>query len=257
MKFKYRYIIFIAFGLFCSLGLARFGFMQNELHTNKLKLVVSSSKTTYLLGEVVPFSIELTNGSGGEVIIENTVDPVYGSLKFYVSNESKSINYEYMNPKWGIREVNSFVEMKENEKITNSKNVLSKLKSNTEVEYFFQKAGVYNLRVSYQIRYARETKPVLIESNPIQITIEEPVGEDLEVWNKIKDNGDIAYFLQEGEFNIPSYKMKEREKLRQEVEQLLIAHPNSFYAKPFKQSLEKFQVIEEKRKAYLEKIKQP
>jgi hypothetical protein len=79
----------------------------------------------------------------------------------------------------------------------------------------------------------------------------------LEVWYRIKDNGDIGYFLQEGEIVRGRYhKPEERAKFQQEVERLLNQYPNSFYAQSLRQSLDKFKANEEKRKASLEKMKQ-
>ncbi len=253
---KYRFFVLIGLGLTCFLGLATFGFMQTEQQDSKLKLVVNSSKNTYLVGEVIPLSIALTNQSEEELFLENTIDPIYGSLKFYVSNDDGSIRYEYMNPKWGILEVNSFVRIEPDEKITNSKTLLAKINSDRSATYFFQKPGKYNLKVSYQIRYAKNPSNVLIESEPVQITIEEPVGEDLEVWNKIKDDGNFAYLIQEGDIRIPDYKPEERGKFLEKVEQIINQYPNSFYARSLTQSLDKFQAAEAKRQETMQKLKQ-
>ena len=97
-----------------------------------------------------------------------------------------------------------------------------------------------------------------LESDPITLLIQEPVGEDLEVWNRIKNSGEIAYFIQEGDIAIPGYKKEEREKLRLEIEQIINDYPDSFYAESLRQSMAKFQANEAKRQESLQKIqKQP
>ena len=111
---------------------------------------------------------------------------------------------------------------------------------------------MYYLKVWASI--IKNEESTTIESEPIKITIEEPADEDLEVWNKIKNNGDFAYFIQEGDIRIPVYKMEERAKFQQEVEQILIDYPNSFYATSLRQSLDKFKANEAKRQELLQKI---
>jgi hypothetical protein len=95
-----------------------------------------------------------------------------------------------------------------------------------------------------------------VESEPIKIVINEPVGEDLEVWNKIKDNGNFAYFIQEDEIRIPSFKPDEREKFSKEFEQIINQYPNSLYTQSFRLSLDRFQAAEAKRQESMQKLKQ-
>ena len=253
---KYKNILIIAFGAFCFLVLASFDFAYIKGESkNEIQLVASSSKDTYLLGEVIPLVVEVNNLTGKEIVLTDTLDPIYGSLKLYVSNENKTIEYQYMNPKSGILDVSGFIKIKAGEKRSNSVQVLAKLRSYNQAEYFFDSAGTYYLQASYQIQLIGQTKPIEIKSEPIKITINEPKGEDLEVWNKIKDNGDFAYFIQEGEILIPIYKTEERAKFQQEVEQILIDYPNSFYATSLRQSLDKFKASEAKRLEFQEKMK--
>jgi len=63
--------------------------------------------------------------------------------------------------------------------------------------------------------------PKFVDSEPIAITVEEPIGEDLEVWNRIKNDGKFAFFIQ--------------------VEDILQKYPRSIYAAPLRRSLEKFE----------------
>lgn len=254
---KYKNILVAALGMFCFLALTSFSFSYLKVDSkNEIEIAVSSPKDTYLLGEAIPLLIEVKNLTGKEIDLIDTLDPIYGSLKLYVSDENKNVKYQYMNPKSGILDVSGFIKIKVNEKRSNSIQVLARLKSYDQAEYFFASAGIYYLQVSYQIRLIGQTKPIEIKSEPIKITISELEGEDLEVWNKVKDNGNFAYFMQEGDILIPSYKTEERAKFLQEIEQILIDYPNSFYTQSLGQSLEKFRANEEKSQKFLQKIQE-
>lgn len=73
----------------------------------------------------------------------------------------------------------------------------------------------------------------------------------MKVWNQIKENGGIAYFLQQGE--TITYHDTKAENLLKEVKQIAQKYPKSFLAGRMKQKLEKFRIDEEKRKEMLEK----
>lgn len=272
MKYKFLTIAALCFSLiFFSLYIVR----TKSASTQELELRLIASKPFYIVGEVNKFDIKITNKSDNNVSFANALSAGAGYLKVFISKGNNNFK-SYVGSRWGKDDASyGVLTLKPNEsvkntvtifwnskpEISNSSTPPDVIKRATEgkilTDYAFPEKGTYHVKASYYIHLINQKDPILIESEPIQITVEEPVGEDLEVWNRIKDKGDIAYFLQEGDFKIPSNKTKEREKLQQEIEQILIDHPNSFYAKPFKQSLEKFQAIEEKRKAFLEKIKQP
>lgn len=271
MKYKYAFLGFL--GLLCFLALTSLGYMQNG-SAGKLKLAVNSSKTAYKLGEVVSLSFELKNESKEDISIKDIFGVGTGYLSVYISQDSGKTFQKYEHG-WGLADIaNALTVLKPDESVKSSATILQHYKPNglagesREVintvskttimtDYAFPKEGTYYIKAKYLASVKGKKNAIQTESEPIQITIEEPTAEDLEVWNKIKDNGDIAYFLQEGDFKIPTYKYKEREKLRQVVEQILIDHPNSSYVQPLKQSLEKFQTTEEKTKENLERIKQP
>lgn len=105
----------------------------------------------------------------------------------------------------------------------------------------FTEPGVYRIKARFNPIIKGEKNSGFIYSDPIQITLEKPVGEDLIVWDKIKENGDIAYFIQEGYPRIPEYKAEDRAAFLKMVEQIVIDHPNSFYAESLRRSLGKFE----------------
>ena len=224
----------------------------------KFKLTVNSSKTTYNLGETIDLSFSLRNEGNDSVRVGNYFDVKDGYLKIWISQDGITFK-EYSNSKWGIADViRGSIILSPNESIETSTEILwnfvpdaannSRLPE-TQIanNYAFSTKGKYFLKVKYLTHSS--DKITEIESEPIQVTVTEPVGEDLEVWNRIKDNGDFAYFIQESDFRIPSYKTQERAKFQKAVEQLINHFPNSFYAQSLRRSLAKFKDNENKRKA--------
>lgn len=159
-------------------------------------------------------------------------------------------------PRWGIVDIYAKTVLNPNESSKASGAILWQWLKQDVPGFKFSNPGIYYIKARYSILVEGENDRIVLESEPIKIKIEEPVGENLEVWNKIKDNGNFAYFIQEGDILIPSYKTKERKKFQQEIEQIINQYPNSFYAESLQQSLEKYQAAEAKRQESLQKIKQ-
>ncbi len=250
---KYKYMLAIAFGLCSFFGVAKY--VQSKF-ANSLKLFVSTPKNTFTAGEIIPFEAQLKNESSEDVILEDTLDPTYGSLKFYLFDGKKNFKYSYINPNWGILEVNgSGIKIKKNEAVTNSGQILAGIKSDKRSEYYFDTSGTYYLQASYQIQLKGQIKFFELKSELIKIIITEPLGEDLEVWSQIKNRGDYGYFIQNGDFLEPFYKVEERKKLQQEIEDILNKYPNSLYAEPLRNSLVKFKASEAKQSELVEKMK--
>lgn len=257
-------IIFITFFVTLKGVISTIG--KNNSQDKDLSLEIIPAKNFFSLGELVKLKFKFTNESSESVRLGNYLDAKYGYLKILISQDG--INYkEYSHANWGTADIKrGYISLKPGESVETSVKILWNYVPNVAnisriskkqliTNYAFPTKGNYFVKAISQIQLSNKIEK--IESEPVQITLEKPVGDDLEVWNKIKDNGEIAYFIQEGDLRIPSYKTEERENLRQEIEQIIIDHPNSFYAESLRQSLEKFQSVEAKRKEYSEKIKQP
>lgn len=242
------------------------------LEHGQLELIVRSDQTSYILGELLQFEFEIKNNSQKEIVIVNGLRHLDGYLSVWISKDGR-IFEKYDHRKWGTGDSMRITTLKPNESTINKAWVFynSKPRFSDSVtpeiaqresagriltDYAFPESGVYLLKASYSIYLAGESEAVRIESSPVTINITEPTGDDLRAWNKIKDKGDIAYFMQEGDFLIPSYKSEERAKLQVEIEGILAEHPNSIYAGPLRQSLEKYTANEEKRKAFQRQMKQ-
>jgi hypothetical protein len=261
MKHKLIFSI-VGATLFLSL-LSGISYMQNN-DNKAFQAIVISSKNTYFLGEVVSLECLVKNTGIKNVKIAGELGLEDGTFSIWVSKDAKTFE-KYNNTTWGKvdRHVNR-IELKPDETVSNQATVLWNSKPKTSdpafekkitTDYAFPVAGDYYVKLRYVIY--PETTPVWIESVPIKISITKPEGDELEVWNKIKDNGYFAYFIQEGDMLIPSYKSEERLKFQTEIEQILTDYPNSFYATSLSQSLNKFKASEAKRKEFIKKHKQP
>lgn len=240
-------------------------YAQNSANlSNSLKVSIESSKSAYLLGEVVVINVELKNESSSDIFLQGT-DAKSGYLKILISNSQGNFK-EYTNAAWGNKKKPGKT-LKPEQTVKSQATVLSNSKPEVShlnetaaeraaegkilTDYAFPHAGIYYLKALLIIPGENSTR---IESDTIQITVNKPIGDDLEVWNKIKNRSDIAYFIQES--SVIARSDEEKEIFLQEVEQTAMKFPNSLLANQLRQSLEKFQANEERRKEFEEKLKQ-
>lgn len=226
--------------------------------TGKLQLKIQSSKQVYRLGEPVDLTFQLHNVSDSPVPVDCFWTST-GALTVYLADSRKSDFAQY-DAGWGTVEAvcNNIIKPGGNlqtsakilwNRVIEDSNLISPdVTKRARVgriasSYAFPKPGVYLIKAS-AFNYATAK----IESEPLEVTIEAPVGEDLEVWNKIKNSCDIAYFIQIGDLQAPSYKPDEREKVLQEIEQIINQYPDSFYAEMLRDNLSKFHAAEARRK---------
>jgi hypothetical protein len=253
---KYKFIILTLSCLTLVYGFTIMGYMQNS-EKNYIEVAITSLNETYSLGEVVPVHLVIKNIDSKEVT-------VYGDLDFaklYISQDGKTYKECTNSARKRPDENRSPIKLSPNASILNNETILwNSDKQNVEyswkerrvlTDYVFPMAGDYYIKAKYGIYVS--SKPIFLESKPIKITVTEPKGEDLEVWNKIKDNGDFAYFIQYGDLLKPYDKTEQQAKFQTEVEQILTDYPNSFYATPLQQSLDKFRANEVRRQEFLQK----
>lgn len=251
MKRKHAFLVFL--GLSCFLGLIIFGSVQSN-SKNSLKLDIESSKESYNLGEVLALTFELKNQSGEEITVTDVFGIGGGLLSVHISQDGKNFQ-EYFHPGWGLVEyVDPRSVLKPDETVKTSATVLWTWKGDEKSEYAFPAAGNYFIKARYNAIIKGQTTSIPVESEPLKITVNEPAGDDLKVWNKIKDDARFAYFIQHNDLPIQSYKIEERNKFQAKIEQLINQYPNSFYTESLRQSLDKFKLGEEKRNAFGEKL---
>lgn len=263
-KILYTFLAFATLVTLCSFVIERASKVGAFNNSQNLKLDLSSSKKDYVQGEIVELSVNLINESSQPVKVGLTPTVENGFLHIWIADSNQEFK-EYRNSGWGLRESGKGI-LKAGESFKSEATILWNAKPQTShlnedaakrategkisTDYAFPKAGIYSIK---SVATIAGDSPMKIESEPIQIVINEPIGDDLKVWNQIKDNGDIAYFIQQG--GTPTYQDEKTEKLLKEVEQIAEKYPNSNLAGQMKQKLEKFRTDEEKRKEMLEKAR--
>lgn len=251
MRYKNSYLISGVF--ICFLLVTGFSYTQSSL-TQKLKLTVSSSKNKYKLGEIVDLSFNLRNEGNETISFSDVFGTGTGFLHLKISQDG--INFrDFSHPRWGKVDVGGAKTLLRSEESAKASTTLLWEWAKQDVPSFtFFNPGIYYVKANYRLSIDNAEESVLLESQPLEITIEEPTGEDLQIWNIIKGDGEFAYFIQENDFRIPKYKTEERAKFQNKVEQIIRQYPNSFYTHSLQQCLDKFKANEAKRKAYLQKV---
>ncbi|MFV0389414.1 MAG: hypothetical protein ACK5NT_11745 [Pyrinomonadaceae bacterium] len=107
----------------------------------------------------------------------------------------------------------------------NRNEVARQSKSRIMTNFVFDTPGRYFIKIKLLI--PDEENVSVIESSPIQITMIEPQGHNRAIWNRIRNRGDIAYFLQTGNFLEQGDPVKEKE-FKKEIEVLTIEYPNTY-----------------------------
>jgi hypothetical protein len=234
--------------------------------SNDLVISINQLKSNYSLGEIVALNLEIKNQSNKDIYLFGaTVDSGY--VKILVSDDGKNYK-EYSGANWGNKKSKGKT-IKAAESIISDAKILSNSVPDTSnlsdvavrgfadkqlmTVYAFSKAGDYFVKAVLII--PNKGGNTRIESEPLKVRIAEPEGDDLEVWNKIKDRADFAYFIQEGEF-VDFRNLDEKLKFQQEIDEIVYQYPNSLLGNQVKQSLDKFTSSEEKRKVSMETQKE-
>lgn len=228
-----------------------------------VNLKAQPSKASFILGELVPMEISLRNEGTTDVMLRG-FDIKSGYLRVWIADSAG--NYaEYTNASWGNAKTPP-VTLKAGREVVSQATILansipeighlSSAAANRASEgkiltkYAFPKAGTYYIKAVLLIPGAEPTK---VESAPIQITITDPIGEDLEVWDKMKDRTELAYFIQEGQ--VITTIEREKTKFLSEVDHLVANYPNSLLVNQIGFARDRFRANEAKRKEMSEKVK--
>lgn len=227
----------------------------------KITLMINSSKSNYALGEVVSLDVEITNSGDVDVIL-NGGNVMCGDVTFLVSGKDRVFK-RYTRPgpvshckpnaikPGGIGE--SKATLLWNLSPVGRATDLRGVWENYMMSYLaFPESGVYFIKAVLIIPAIGQERAE-VESAPIRIVMNKPTAEDKRVWNQIKENPELAHFIQQNEPRSP--KQEEQEKLVKEVEQIVASNPNSFLAGKMRESLEKYRESEAKSKEFMENLK--
>jgi len=211
-----------------------------------LRVRVSVPKTDFILGETIILNTEVENIGKSNLLLRGA-DVGSGYVKlFRAGGDLKYLQYAHSG--WGTKKT-GMITIKAGEVIRSQASMLwnfsplgrvanlDSVKDNLIVSNLaFDTAGVYQLKAVLVIPGDPQIR---VESEPIPIRITEPLADDRKVWDLIKENGDLAYFIQEGELQNENGRRKER--LLTIVRKIIREHPESLLAAQVRASLEKYQ----------------
>ncbi|MDQ3799834.1 MAG: hypothetical protein M3384_10305 [Acidobacteriota bacterium] len=259
-----RYLFSIVFCVISFLSWINYSHSREKIKLEqKLELSIESSKKNYLTGEILTLNFNLKNKSQEELTISDSLNTDSGYLSVYISQNGAEFK-KYYNSTWGRANASrAYIQIKPGQHIKTSATVFwnavprvvrpDRLQQKpVDTYYAFPQANTYYLKAVFTLYF--ENKPNKIESEPIQVIIEEPTGDDFAVWNKIRNRSELAFFIQEG--NFLTSKPEEKEKLRQEAEEIFNQYAETVIGRQIGRSLEKFRTLEEKSKTYLQKLKE-
>jgi hypothetical protein len=219
---------------------------------SQLDLNVQPDKKSYFLGELVGLKFRVVNKSDAPVVLRGGADVWHGLLKVLIAYNDEQYR-EYLGPGWGLKDVAGMAETEitvggvfetEATVLYNHRletGHLSELytkqavQNRVDTEYALIRPGIYRIKaVLYDSQFENK-----IESEPIQISVSEPRGDDLEVWNVIKADPEYGYFIQTGSPKSHPEAAKSKQ-LVQVLEKVVNSHPQSRYAETIRPSLSKY-----------------
>jgi hypothetical protein len=215
-------------------------------------LELRASRQAYGLGEPVDLEIGAQNRSNGSIVIPGGLDVLEGYVGVLVAFEDGPFR-EYRGPGWGLEDARSSpVVLGPRQRMTTAASILfnhgvpsGHLNRNAaaEVADRFLNEG-YALPVSgrYRIKAVLfdATGGEVVESEPIEITVEEPTGEDREVWNALRSDPELGYFVQAGAPRARSSDLR-KQQLVMTLERLVAYHPGSRHAERLRERLARYQ----------------
>ena len=254
---KIGLIYFISFAFLAALSFMVFA--QNEQGStrkgddwSKLKLVINTPQQVYLLGEPVRLNFKLVNEGSRKTISPPCASIEDGYMGIHVSLAGGPFKRQYgsrsrfqvdgcLEPPHALEPGESFSDVATvlwnvKPEVAGLSDFASKQLAKERImsDYAFPEAGLYSIKT---VLYLPGQGGKTLQSEPIQVILTEPVGEDLVVWDQIKNSREFAYFLQYGEFL--TLKPAEQKAVLKNLEDIVAAHPNSVYSIRIRQSLEK------------------
>ncbi len=255
----------IVFGVFCVAFLAAYP-DRVETASKVVSLKVSSDRTNYKLGEIIEIETRITNNSsktievGGDSKSWATVKIADGQgkdYKIYVAPPDKnSITLDGINFGVFIRPYKTY--SRKQTILWNYKPDVAHLSSDASksytdgrilTEYAFPVSGKYFVKLFSHIELNGIS--VDYDSQPLEINVSEPTGIDADIWNEIKSNADIGYFMQEADLvRGRYYKQAERDEFQLTIQNLISENPKGIYAEKLQRSLHVFRLEEMKQGDY-------
>jgi len=230
-----------------------------EDSTRRLSVEVYPNSESYVLGELVKLKIRITNRSDQPIILSKMPGVDTGDISVLLA-ESGGFR-KYIGPRWGTADVfkSSPIELAPEEYIetkatllyhhrmeTNHLSTLSARQINRDyidTDYVFASSGTYRIKAVF----SGGDSLGKVESEPVSVSVREPQGDALKVWNALKDDAGLGYFIQQGGPN-GDPRSSESRALVEILNDLVEAHPESPQVDDIRSSLSKYAATLEKLK---------
>lgn len=221
-------------------------------NVGSLTLELQVDKPSYLPGEIVALHFSVRNSTSSPILLNNEVTVWDGNLKVFVSNENGPFR-EYVGPGWGVRDRVPGAPLKLNpsQSFDTEATVLwnQKLETSHLNEIYAKRVARQRLGTAYALPEQGNyyLKAVLfdaktgtsIESTPVKLTVEEPQGTELSVWNSLKENSDFALLIQTGGL-LEHPKAAKTLRTASELEKIVTRHQDSRYSREIRSGLAKY-----------------
>jgi hypothetical protein len=216
---------------------------QSRRPSNRFaELQVSTTKTEYLLGE--PVTLERRFIKIGDDPVDFLGDDRQGPLRVFISKGTSAfLRYEF--PGWDLPN-RTHLEGPGRYKVAhsiffNKQPVTYHLseygrreaeEGRILTDYAFPEPGEYRLKATLGFSVRREGGAVAtsetVESNEITIRVKQPTGDDLRVWEIMRADPKIGFFVTDGEvpYRVPSI----RDQVLAEVDKIVADYPDSYLA---------------------------
>jgi hypothetical protein len=206
-----------------------------------ITLDVRPDRASYVLGELVTLEIVARNRSARPIAIPG-LEVWDGRVGVMIASGDGPFR-EYRGPGWGLHDVAAGepITLRARQSVKGEATVLynhgtesrhlNREASATITTRYMEEGYAFAVPGTYRIKavlYAQGFDDV-VESEPAQILVEQPAAADLEVWNVLRTNGHLGYFIQAGSPRARSTP-ETRQRLVDTLERLATDYPDSRHA---------------------------
>ena len=239
-----KHSVFCVLTLFIAIYLSPIS--QSQSDSGKVAdLRISTANAEFLLGEPVRLDLRFTRKGDVRTVIEDD-SIATGSLRVFIARDrGEFLRYKFKGWVAGRTHRTDGTDRYSFDTIFfNSKPETAHLsdvgRSKAEegmilTDYAFPEPGVYRIKATLGFSRVLNGKAFweTITSNEISIELKQPEGDDLKVWEIIKSDPRIGYFLTSGDvpYRFPSIQ----EALMLEVDKITSDYPDSYLSRLLKQ----------------------
>lgn len=222
---------------------------------NSLTLQISTNSEIYLPGKPVIVNCKFINNSSENIDFLKGAAVQGAQLYIYVAREGHDPSL-YVGPDDGVKDTvyKSSIPLKPSETFETQATILWNRKLETshlseeaarqikkgliDDFYALSEPGDYYVKALFRFPNSKQ----VIESESVKISVRQPTGDDLVVWNEIKKNESYGYFIQTGVLP-EAIDSPNTLAVTQNLEELAALYPNSEYTAGINKSLGKYQAM--------------